>query len=217
MILAAGRGERMGALTARRPKPLLEVGGRSLIERHLERLAAAGVRDVVVNLSFRGELISRALGDGRRWNLRIRYSREGDPPLETGGGIIQALPLLGDEPFLLVSADIVTDFDFGRLEAGESLGTLVLVPNPTHHRQGDFALADTGILRSAPPRLTYAGISMLDPALFADRMPGRMPLRPILDAAVRRGQLRGIRHDGQWLDVGTPERLTAARQRVAQR
>jgi N-acetyl-alpha-D-muramate 1-phosphate uridylyltransferase len=209
MILAAGRGERMGALTATRPKPLLEVAGTSLIERHLERLVAAGVDEIVVNLSYRGELIRSRLGDGRRWRARIHYSDEGEPPLETGGGIVNALPLLGAAPFLLVNSDVCTDFDFATLTRA-ARNTLVLVPNPPHHARGDFGLDESGAITSAAPLLTYAGIASLDPAVFAGLAAGRRPLKPILDAAIERGEVRGLRYEGLWIDVGTPERLAEA-------
>jgi N-acetyl-alpha-D-muramate 1-phosphate uridylyltransferase len=216
MILAAGRGERMGPLTRDRPKPLLEVNGESLIERHLRRLAAAGIRNVVVNLSYRGGQIRERLGDGTRWRLAIAYSDEGEPPLETAGGIVAALPLLGTEPFLLVNADVVTDFDFGRLIAGRAppeargRGCLVLVPNPAHNPDGDFGLDPGSRLTSGPPRYTYAGIARLDPALFAGLAPGARPLKPVLDAAIADEGLYGLRHDGLWFDVGTPARLGEA-------
>jgi MurNAc alpha-1-phosphate uridylyltransferase len=211
MVLAAGRGERMAALTARRPKPLLEVGGRSLIERHIDRLARAGISEVVINISYRGEQIRARLGDGRRWGVTIRYSDEGEPPLETGGGIVNALPLLGAAPFLLVNADVVTDFDPAELMAEPGADTLLLVPNPPHHPNGDFGLDSSGYLTAAAPRLTYAGIAALDPALFSGLPPMRRALKPILDAAIERHALRGLRYDGLWLDVGTPARLEQAR------
>lgn len=215
MILAAGRGERMGVLTAAAPKPLLEIAGVSLIERHLERVAASGIEDVVINLSYRGTQIRDRLEDGRRFGLSIRYSDEGEPPLETAGGIIEALPLLGDEPFLLVNADAYTDFDFAQLLVEAERSTLVLVPNPPHNPNGDFGLDEGGLVRSAPPLLTYAGIAVLEPALFAGLARGRRPLKPVLDAAVARRALRGFFYDGLWLDVGTPERLEDARRRAS--
>lgn len=218
MILAAGRGERMGPLTRNRPKPLLEVNGQTLIERHLGRLAAAGIRNVVVNLSYRGEQIRERLGDGSRCGLAIDYSDEGEPPLETAGGIVAALPLLGTEPFLLVNADVVTDFDFGRLFAGRGgrqgvgrgSGCLVLVPNPAHNPNGDFGLDADSRLTSDPPRFTYAGIARLDPALFGGLAPGARPLKPVLDAAIAGKSLFGLGHEGLWFDVGTPARLRDA-------
>jgi N-acetyl-alpha-D-muramate 1-phosphate uridylyltransferase len=211
MILAAGLGTRMGVLTDGRPKPLLDLGGESLIERHVRRLAAAGVEELVINIARNGEQIQAALGDGARWRTRIRYSVESDPPLETGGGIVNALPLLGPEPFLVVNADVLTDFDFARLRVDRGSGLLVLVPNPPHHSGGDFGIDAEGRLTSGTPKLTFAGISVLDCALFADLVPGRRPLKPILDAAIERRLLFGERHDGLWLDVGTPERLAQAR------
>ena len=216
MILAAGRGERMGALTAGRPKPLLEVAGRPLIEHHLARLASAGVREVVVNLSYRGAQIRERLGDGSRFGLAIAYSDEGEPPLETAGGIVQALPLLGNEPFMLLNADVFTDFDCGVLLRHSRRHTIVLVPNPEHHPRGDFGLDDADRVCAAPPLLTYAGIGIFDPLAFATLAPGRRPLKPLLDDAIAKRELRGLRYDGLWIDVGTPERLEQAR-RVAAR
>lgn len=211
MLLAAGRGERMGALTAERPKPLLAIGGVPLIERHLARLAASGVRDVVINLSYRGAQIRDALGDGARFGVAIAYSDEGEPPLETAGGIVAALPLLGPAPFLLVNADVYTDFDPAALLRAGARNTLVLVPNPAHNARGDFGVDAAGRVTPTPPLHTYAGIAALDPELFAGLSRGRRPLKPVLDAAIARGALRGLIHHGVWLDVGTPERLAAAR------
>jgi MurNAc alpha-1-phosphate uridylyltransferase len=207
MILAAGRGERMGALTATLPKPLLNVGGTTLIEHHLQRLAAIGIHDIVINLSYRAAQIRAAIGDGRRWSAQIQYSEEGEPPLETGGGIVHALPLLGAAPFLLVNSDVFTDFDLTPLLADSARNTLVLVPNPAHHPNGDFGLDDAGVVTATPPLLTYAGVAVFDPGLFTAFAPGRQPLKPILDEAIRRRDLRGLRYDGMWMDIGTPERL----------
>lgn len=208
MLLAAGRGERMRPLTDRCPKPLLEVGGSPLIAWHLRALAAAGVREVVINLSWLGERIRDALGDGSAFGLRIAYSEEGDPPLETGGGIRRALPLLGADPFLLVNGDVFADVDFVSLSlpAG-SLAHLVLVPNPEHHPRGDFDLLEGRIAPGGGERLTYSGVAILDPALLAGADPGRFPLLPWLLKARDAGRLTGQRHDGYWLDVGTPARL----------
>lgn len=217
MILAAGRGERMGKLTIGTPKPLLQLGTETLIGRHLKRLAEAGVSEVVINLSHQGELIKNHLVSSSRWGLRITYSYEGEPSLDTGGGIIYALPLLGDDPFLLVSADVLTDIDFSSLTFSTGKGLLVLVPNPPHHSAGDFGLTSDGQLTAAPPRLTYTGIALLDPELFRNFKPERQPLRPIFDSAIGRGLLAGLRYDGLWLDVGTPERLEDARKIIQQR
>ncbi len=210
MILAAGRGERMGALTATQPKPLLTIGGRPLIEHHVVRLAASGIDEIVINLSYRGTQIRSYLGDGSRFGVSIAYSEEGEPPLETAGGIVRALPLLGSEPFLLVNSDVFTSFDFAELIARPQ-PTLVLVPNPAHHARGDFGLDAAGFVTAEPPLSTYAGIAVFDPGAFAGLVPGRRPLKPLLDAAIARRELLGVSFEGLWLDVGTPERLEEAR------
>jgi MurNAc alpha-1-phosphate uridylyltransferase len=215
MVLAAGRGERMGALTETLPKPLLDIGGETLIDRQIRLLAAAGIRDIVVNVSHLGAALRAHLGTGARYGVRIAYSDEGSPPLETAGGIIAALPLLGDSPFLVVNADVVTDFPFDRLKPTPGSGTLVLVPNPAHHAGGDFGCDAQGWATSATPRFTYAGISVLHPELFAGRRHGRLRLRPILDAAIAARRLRARIYSGLWIDVGTPERLTDARHALA--
>jgi MurNAc alpha-1-phosphate uridylyltransferase len=210
MILAAGRGERMRPLTEKLPKPMLEVGGHRLIAYHLASLTRLGVREVVINLSWHGERIREALGDGAGHDVAIRYSEEGPEPLGTGGGIVTALPFLGDEPFLVLNGDVWTDFDLGRLHApAGSLAHLVLVDNPEHHPEGDYGLEPGGHLRAGGNRLTYSGISLLDPGLFAGQVPGFLPLKPLLDAALGAGRLTGQRHAGAWRDVGTPARLTA--------
>ena len=214
MLLAAGRGERMRQLTDNVPKPLLSVGSETLIDRHLRRLAEAGVDEVVVNLSYCGDLIRQAVGDTSAWGQTVAYSDEGEPPLETAGGIIEALPLLGPERFLVVSTDVVTDFDF-RVLMGRDSACLVLVPNPPHHTRGDFGLADSGELSAEPPFLTFGGIALLEASLFQGLSRGARPLRPVFDAAIRRRELHGIVHDGLWKDVGTPERLTDARAALA--
>jgi N-acetyl-alpha-D-muramate 1-phosphate uridylyltransferase len=217
MILAAGRGERMGALTALQPKPLLTIGARPLIEHHVAQLAASGIDEIVINLSYRGTQIREHLGSGERFGVSISYSEEGEPPLETAGGIVHALPLLGREPFLLVNSDVFTDFDFGVLVAGPRVQTLVLVPNPPHNSRGDFGLDEAGFVSAAPPLRTYAGVAVFDPRAFAGLAPGRRPLKPWLDAAVARRELRGLPYSGAWLDVGTPERLEQARAIAARR
>jgi MurNAc alpha-1-phosphate uridylyltransferase len=208
MILAAGRGERLRPLTLTTPKPLLPVRGRPLIAWHLAALARAGVREVVINLSWLGERIRAALGDGAAFGVAIRYSDEGPEPLETGGGIFRALPLLGSEPFLLVNGDVYTDFDLGSLPAASAaLGHLVLVPNPPHHPLGDFAL-ERGLIREPRgPCYTYAGIGVLHPELFTGCSAGRFPLLPLLRHAIALGRLHGELYTGAWTDVGTLERL----------
>lgn len=217
MILAAGRGERMRPLTDTCPKPLLPVGGVSLIGWHLRRLAAAGLTDVVVNHAWLGERLEAALGDGRDWGVRIRWSPEREA-LETAGGIARALPLLGDAPFLVINGDIWCDWDVGRartiavrLDATGVLASCVLVDNPSHHPRGDFVL-DGGWLRNPThddePALTFSGIGVYRPALFASVARGeRAPLAPLLRAAAASGRASAERHAGRWTDVGTPQRL----------
>jgi MurNAc alpha-1-phosphate uridylyltransferase len=208
MLLAAGRGERMRPLTDAHPKPLLQVAGKPLVVWHLERLARAGFRDIVINVSWLGQQIVDALGDGSRYGVHIEWSREPWPALETGGGLFNALPLLGDAPFLLVNSDVYTDIDFASLRiAPDDLAQLVLVPNPPHHVQGDFWLDAGRIGAEGGERLTYSGISVLRPELFAGAQPGRFPLLPWLLRAREAGRLGGQKHAGRWLDIGTPERL----------
>lgn len=210
MLLAAGRGERMRPLTDLTPKPLLQAGGQPLIAWHLQKLARAGVTDVVINLSWLGEQIRTALGQGEAYGLNIVYSQEPWPPLETGGGLFQALPLLGAEPFLLVNGDVYTDVDFAALAIdADVLAQLVLVPNPPHHTAGDFLLQAGRISEHAGESLTYSGIGVLRPELFAGCSPGRFPLLPLLQRARAAGRLGGQKHAGVWLDIGTTERLTA--------
>ena len=212
MILAAGRGERMRPLTDKTPKPLLEVAGRSLIEYRLEALAAAGVRDVVINLDWCAEQIVERLGDGRSLGVRIRYSREPKGALDTGGGIHQALSLLGPGPFIVCNGDIWCDFDLRRLlPHPHALAHLVLVNNPPQHPQGDFVLDGELVRASGYPTLTFSGIGVYRPALFERRSGGRYPLAPLLREAMKAGQVSGEHHRGMWSDVGTPQRLAALR------
>ncbi|HEU4617656.1 MAG TPA: nucleotidyltransferase family protein [Gammaproteobacteria bacterium] len=217
IVLAAGLGTRMGSLTASLPKPLLDVGGEPLLAHQLARLARAGVAEIVVNVARFGDKIRERIGDGARWNVSVTYSDEGDVPLETGGGILRALPLLGPDPFLVVNADALTDFDPASLRLDGADGALLLVPNPDHNPRGDFALDAQGFVRPTGPKLTYGGTALLTPSLFAGCAPGAQPLKPILDAAIARGALRGTRYEGYWIDVGTPERLDRARGRAAAR
>jgi MurNAc alpha-1-phosphate uridylyltransferase len=210
MILAAGRGERMRPLTDHTPKPLLQAGGKPLIAWHLERLAATGFRDVVINHAHLGEQIEQALGDGNQWGLSIAYSPEPPGALETAGGIASALPLLGDEPFLVVNGDIWCDWDFSRARPpAQAAAHLVLVANPPHHAGGDFSLDGQRVAyANGEQTLTYAGIGIFSPAFFAGVAPGTvMKLRPLLDAAIAAGTLTGERFAGRWVDVGTPQRL----------
>lgn len=210
MLLAAGRGERLRPITDQIPKALVEAGGKPLIGWHLERLARAGFREAVINVSHLGERIVERLGDGRGYGLRLSYSRERER-LETAGGIANALPLLGAEPFLLVNADVYCECDFSQLmkvKLGERLAHLVLVPNPPHKEKGDFSLSG-GLAGDGPgPRYTYSGVALMKPALVAPVKPGdKAPLAPLLYDAARRGRLGGELYEGLWQDVGTIERL----------
>ena len=214
MILAAGRGERMRPLTLERPKPLLSVGGHPLIVHHLHALAGAGFADVVINVSWLGEQIRDALGDGAGFGLRIRYSEESPEPLETGGGIFRALPWLGPGPFVVVNGDVWSDYPLANLRgrlAAEDLAHLVLVPNPEHHARGDFLLRETRIVEVEPAagevRATFAGIGVYRPALFDGCADGAFKLAPLLRAAARAGRVGGELYAGDWHDIGTPERL----------
>ncbi len=219
MLLAAGRGERLRPLTDTLPKPLVPVAGKPLISYHLEALARVGIRDIVINLSWLGERIRSALGDGHEQGVRIRYSEEGPVPLETGGGIFAALPLLGPEPFLVVNADVWTDIDFGSLaldgDAADAL--IVLVPNPVHHPRGDFGLDGEEVVECDSDRFTYSGVGIYRPEFFAGCSPGRFPLLPLLRRAIADGRLRGYLHRGDWCDVGSIERLTELDERVRAR
>ncbi len=220
MILAAGRGERMRPLTLTRPKPLLPIGGRALIEHHLAALAAAGYGSVVINLSWLGAQIRSHLGDGRAFGVAIDYSEEGPEPLETGGGILRALPMLGPGPFLVVNGDIWSDYPYAELRdrlAARDLAHLVLVSNPDHHPAGDFALGSGRIVETGGERLTFSGVGVYRPELFAGLAPGVFRLAPVLRGAVREGRVSGERYGGAWFDIGTPERLAALDRRYNSR
>jgi MurNAc alpha-1-phosphate uridylyltransferase len=210
MILAAGRGERMRPLTDRTPKPLLPVGGKPLIVWHIQRLAAAGFRELVINHAHLGNQIEEALGNGCRFGVSIQYSPEGEA-LETAGGIANALPLLGKEPFVVVNGDIFTDYDFASLNHSLEDGLmawLVLVDNPEHNPGGDFALCKDKVMEQGAPMLTFSGIGIYRPALFSGIVPGnKARLAPLLREAMRSGKVGGERHAGCWTDVGTPQRL----------
>lgn len=212
MILAAGRGERMRPLTDTIPKPLLKVGGQTLIERLIQRLIAANLRDLVINHAHLGAQIEAALGDGTRLGVQISYSSEGHA-LETAGGIANALPLLGDAPFIAANADVLCDFDFARLrdrELGEHLAHLVLVPNPPQHPQGDFVLHEGRMVNAGTPRYTFSGIGLYRPELLRHIVAGeKAQLAPLLRAAAERGLVGAELHTGMWHDVGTPARLSA--------
>ena len=208
MILAAGRGERLRPLTESVPKALVEVRGRSLLERHLDGLSEAGIETVVINLGWLGEKIAARIGSGHAYGLNVIYSPEDDRILETGGGIHRALPLLGHDPFLVVNADIYTDMPLPPAELADTdLGHLVLVPRPANKQHGDFDLRDGRICESKDPAYTFSGVAVYRPEFFADCEPGRFPLAPMLKSAARAGRLAGNLYEGLWEDVGTPERL----------
>lgn len=215
MILAAGLGNRMRPLTLHTPKPLLEVGGKPLIVWHIEKLAAMGVNEVVINTAWLGEKLAQALGDGSQFGVKILWSHEGEG-LETAGGIINALPLLGDEPFILVNGDVWTTMDFAPLlnvELGENLAHLVLVQNPEQHPNGDFTLADgkayTFDQQISGENLTFSGVSVIHPKMFAGLEAGKRPLAPLLKAPMLENKIAASKLTGIWVDVGTPERLNA--------
>ncbi len=210
MILAAGRGQRLGKITDSLPKPLVKVQGKALIEYHVESLAHCNIRDIVINTSYLGEQIQAYLGDGSRYGVSIQYSSEQER-LETGGGIFQALPLLGDKPFLVLSADIFTDFDFASLPTSlDHLAHLVLVDNPDYYPQGDFYLTDGMVGNIGKKRLTYGNIGIYSPRLFSQCKPGKFPLASLLFSAISDHQVSGEYFQGRWLNIGTAEVLTKA-------
>ena len=216
MLLAAGKGERMQPLTTHTPKPLLQAGGRSLLEHLIRKLAAQNFTDLVINHAWLGQQLEDAFGDGSKLGVNIAWSRETEP-LETAGGIIKALPLLGHEPFAVVNGDIWTDYPFGDLRSALATSDqvhLVLVANPAHHQKGDFMLSGAGRLGlpatadvAANPTFTYSGIGVFHPQLFADVRETKYPLLPLLKHAIARQQASGYVFDGQWMDIGTPQRL----------
>jgi MurNAc alpha-1-phosphate uridylyltransferase len=213
MLLAAGRGERLRPLTDAVPKCLVEVRGRTLLERHLDGLHAAGIRTVVINLGWLGEQIVERIGSGRRYGLEVVYSQEGDNVLETGGGIHKALPILGPSPFLVVNADIVTDMPPPDDHlATDTLGHLVMVPTPAYREHGDFDLYDGLIRNGEHAALTFSGVAIYRPEFFAGCEAGRFPLAPMLREAADAGQLTGTLYQGFWADVGTRSRLESLNQ-----
>ncbi len=217
MILAAGRGERLQPLTDTLPKPLIDVGGKPLIVYHLEGLAAAGFREVVINTGHLGDMLPAALGDGGRWGLSIRYSGEPPEGLETGGGIFNALPLLGEAPFAVISGDIWCDFPLARLRQVKcDRAHLVMVRNPPHHPEGDFVLRGGRLRTAGDPRVTFSGIAVYHPRLFEDSEPGRWRISGVLRHAADTFLATGELHDGRWFDSGTPERLAKLREALTE-
>jgi MurNAc alpha-1-phosphate uridylyltransferase len=212
MILAAGRGERMRPLTDSMPKPLLPVAGKPLIVHHIERLAKAGYREIVINHAYLGEMIEARLGDGEPWGVAINYSAEGQA-LETGGGILHALPLLGESPFLVINGDIWCDMELAQLNiAAMDLAHLVMVPNPQHNPQGDFYLHQRRLSEQQGDKFTFSGIGIYHPQLFSGCRAGPFPLAPLIRQAIIQNRVSAELHQGLWIDVGTPERLAELEQ-----
>ena len=215
MILAAGRGERLRPLTDELPKPLLSVGGKPIIEYTIEALVSSGFRDIIINLAYLGEKIASALGNGERFDAKIKYSYEGQSGLETAGGIIHALPLLGSGPFLVVNGDIATDFKFDGLGLEVSkLAHLVLVPNPPQHRDGDFSLVEGAVSYNGREFYTYSGIGVYRPEFFASCDQRYFPLAPLLRQAMDKQAVTGQLYAGYWMDIGTIERLRSVDRRM---
>ena len=222
MILAAGLGNRMRPLTLHTPKPLLEVGDKPLIVWHIEKLQKIGVTEIVINTAWLGEKLATALGDGSQFGVKILWSHEGEG-LETAGGIINALPLLGDEPFILVNGDVWTTMDFASLlnvQLDDKLGHLVLVDNPPQHPNGDFVLSNhlaySFEQEQAGEALTYSGIAVFSPKMFSGLENGKRPLAPLLKQAMQEQRMSAEKMQGTWVDVGTPERLTQLDQQIKQ-
>ena len=222
MILAAGMGNRMRPLTLHTPKPLLEVGGKPLIVWHIEKLQKIGVQEIVINTAWLGEKLVDALGDGSQFGVKILWSHEGQG-LETAGGIIKALPLLGNEPFILVNGDVWTTMDFAPLlnvQLQDDLAHLVLVENPVQHPQGDFTLAANKAYTFEQARsgenLTYSGVAVMHPQMFVGLESGKRPLAPLLKQAMQQEKVSAQKLQGVWVDVGTPERLNALDQQIQQ-
>jgi len=208
MLLAAGRGERMRPLTDSTPKPLLEAGGKPLIQYHIEALREAGFRELVINYAYLGEQLVQRLGSGEALGVQIDYSAEPEGALETGGGIRHALPLLGEAPFLVVNGDIWTDYPYRQLHRDPgTLAHLVLVDNPPHNPDGDFGLEGDRVTEQGTRKLTFSGIGLYHPELFAGTADGAFPLAPLLRRAMQRGQVSGEHYPGQWMDIGSPQRL----------
>lgn len=213
IILAAGRGERMRPLTDTTPKPLLKIGKFSLLEHRLQQLKQAGISECVINTAYRGKQIRDAIGNGQRYGVSIAYSNEGDEALETAGGIIQALPLLGNTCFIVVNADIWTDYNFASLpQSPAKLAHLVMVNNPSHNQNGDFSLQNGLLSNSTNNRLTYSGIGVYQSQLFQGLAPGKRPLLPLLTEAIKANNISGEHYTGLWMDIGTPERLHQVQQ-----
>lgn len=215
MLLAAGRGERLRPLTDATPKPLVQVGDHCLIEWHIKRLQQAGINEIIINISYLGDQIKNKLGDGHHYDVDIFYSEEPTDALETGGGIVHALALLGEQPFVVINSDVWTDYPFSKLKTPQGLAHLVMVSNPLQHPQGDFVLHN-GVISDelSDEKVTFSGIGIYRPELFADCSPGRFPLAPILRNAMANRHVSGELYTGSWDDIGTLERLQNLRQRM---
>jgi MurNAc alpha-1-phosphate uridylyltransferase len=212
MILAAGRGERLRPLTDSMPKPLVEVGGKPIIEHHIQALAKAGFKEIIINQGHLGDMLPATIGDGSRWNISIHWSNEQPEALETGGGIHNALPLLGLSPFLVVNGDIWTDYPFSRLRAIKcDWAHLVMIPNPSQHPAGDFNLHQARIRNNGEHMHTFSGISVYHPRLFNACTPGKFSVVPLLRFAMENHLVTGEKYEGGWEDIGTPERLESLR------
>ena len=212
VILAAGKGERMRPLTLAKPKPLLEVCGTTLIEHHIHNLKKAGFTKIIINVSWLAQQIMTKLGDGNQYGVEIRYSYEGNEPLETGGGLFKALPLIGNQPFLVVNADIKTDFDFSSLKnQSPELAHLIMIKNPEHNINGDFSIENNAFLssNSSSKKHTYSGIGVYNPELFKECSHGKFSVVPLLKQAMLQNQVTGTLYQGQWDDIGNIERLIA--------
>lgn len=209
MILAAGRGDRMRPLTDTTPKPLLLAASKPIIQHTIEQLVSAGFTDIVINIAHLGQQIKKTFGNGNHLGASIVYSDEGDTALETAGGIINALPLLGNKPFLVVNGDIANDYDFSQLHNHScDLAHLVLIPNPEHHPEGDFHLSENQQLTvSGTPTLTFSGIGIYNPEIFDNTAPGKIKLAPLLKKAMAMNRVSGEKFNGFWMDIGTPQRL----------
>ena len=217
MILAAGRGERLRPLTDACPKPLLPIGGKPIVEHSISALVNNGIKDIIINLSYKADLIKNALGNGQHLGAKLSYSDEGPEALETAGGILKALSFFEDQPFLVINGDIFTDYPYARLLARSiNAAYLVMVPNPQHHLQGDFGLDGDLLISQAEQLLTFSGIGLYTPQLFSDLEPGRHPLGPLLRAAIKDRTVNGELYNGLWMDIGTVERYRQANEILTQ-
>lgn len=218
MLLAAGRGQRLRPLTDHTPKPLLKVGSEALIVHHIKNLAQANIKDIVINLSHLGEKLADDLQDGSKWGVNIQYSKE-DPILETGGGIKKALPLLGNDPFLVISADIFTDYPFEKLKhkVFKGLAHLVLVDNPPHHPMGDYALEQGYIAKTQGPFFNYGGIGIVHPQLFSESPEGAFPVAKLFELHIPNKRITGEYYSGIWYNIGTMDQLKEVNDRVFSR